>query len=85
MSANNNENYDDEEMSSGGQKGEKGKSFRGGKKKKRDNWYGYNDKDFQKWWHRIGKEEFGGRDTDNAQQAKEVYEYWELIGKPIIK
>jgi hypothetical protein len=85
MSANNHENYDNEEISLGSQKGEKGKSFRGGKKKKRDNWYGYTNKDFQRWWHRKGKEEFGGRDLDNAQQAKEVYEYWESIGKPSLK
>ena len=33
----------------------RGKEFRGGKKKDRDSWYGINDKEFQKWWEREGK------------------------------
>ncbi|NJO60542.1 MAG: DUF4157 domain-containing protein [Richelia sp. RM2_1_2] len=66
-------------------RGRKGESFRGGSKKDRDKWYGYNEKNFQRWWHREGKEQFGGRDIDDAQQAKEAYEYWESIGKPTIK
>ena len=33
----------------------KGKEFRGGKQSDRDQWYGYNDKQFQRWWHRKGK------------------------------
>ena len=48
-------------------RGRKGESFRGGSKKERDKWYGYNDKNFQRWWHREGKEQFGGRDIDDAQ------------------
>jgi hypothetical protein len=64
---------------------EKGKSFRGGKKKNRDNWYGYNDKSFQRWWHREGKAEFGGDDIEDAEQAKQIYEYWVSIGKPKVK
>lgn len=60
----------------------KGKEFRGGTKSSRDNWYGYNDKDFQNWWHREGKKEFGGNDIDNSAKAKAVYDYWVMIGKP---
>lgn len=83
MGSTENGSYDDykEEES----RGEKGKRFRGGKKKQRDKWYGYDDKDFQRWWHREGKEQFGGRDIDNAQEATEAYEYWESIGKPTIE
>jgi hypothetical protein len=86
MSTSNNENYDDNDKDeSRGERQEKGKSFRGGKKKQRDKWYGYDDKDFQRWWHREGKELFGGRDIDDTQQAREAYEYWESIGKPTLK
>ena len=85
MSTSNNENSDYANEESRGGRGEKGKSFRGGKKKQRDKWYGYDNKDFQRWWHREGKEQFEGRDIDNAQQAQEIYEYWESIGKPTVK
>jgi len=83
MGTSNNGSYDDDKEEES--RGQKGKSFRGGKKKQRDKWYGYDNKDFQRWWHREGKEQFGGRDIDDAQQAKEAYEYWESIGKPTIK
>lgn len=63
----------------------KGKSFRGGKKKNRDNWYGYNDKNFQRWWHRVGKDEYGGNDIEDAKMAKEVYQDWVSRGKPKVK
>jgi len=66
--------------------GPKGKCFRGGKKKDRDNWYGHNDKDFQKWWHREGKEEFnGGMDIENTTNAQEAFDYWVSIGRPKVK
>ncbi len=64
---------------------EKGKNFRGGSKKQRDNWYGFNDKDFQRWWHREGKEEFGGRDIDNREEAQEYFEHWISIGRPKVR
>lgn len=60
----------------------KGNEFRGGSKKDRDNWYGYNDKDFQHWWHREGKEDNGGNDIDNSTEAKEAYDQWVELGKP---
>lgn len=62
----------------------KGKEFRGGSKKQRDNWYGYNDKDFQNWWHRQGKAEFR-HDIEDSEMAKEVYDYWVDLGKPKVK
>jgi hypothetical protein len=66
--------------------GKKGKTFRGGGKKQRDNWYGY-DKDlgFVRWWHRKGKAEYGGHDIENAQEAKDIYDYWDSIGRPVPK
>ncbi|MEW9900780.1 RHS repeat-associated core domain-containing protein [Chitinivorax sp. PXF-14] len=67
-------------------RGEKGKTFRGGKKADRDKWYGQNDKEFQRWWHREGKEEFnGGRDIEDAQNAHAARDYWESLGKPRVK
>jgi RHS repeat-associated protein len=66
-------------------KGQKGTSLRGGKKAQRDKWYGKNDKDFQRWWHREGKGEFGGRDIDNTQDAQEAWDHWEQAGRPKVK
>ena len=63
----------------------KGKDFRGGSKNDRDKWYGYNDKEFQKWWHRKGKEEYGNNDLDNAEETKEAYDDWVSRGKPKVK
>lgn len=64
---------------------DKGTTFRGGKKSQRDNWYGYNDRDFQKWWERRGKKDFGRGDIDNAAEAREAYEHWVELGKPTAK
>ena len=83
MSGNRGDDWDDEGW---GSEKAKGKTFRGGGKSTRDNWYGYDrDKDFVKWWHRQGKAEFGGNDIDNAAEAKEVYGHWVSIGKPVPK
>ena len=67
------------------QRGEKGVTFRGGSQSQRDNWYGYNDPNFKKWWHREGKKDFGGKDIDNRQEAKDAYEAWVELGKPNVK
>ena len=40
---------------------QKGKEFRGGTKK-RYNWHGFNNKCFQRWYHRVGKQEYNGGD-----------------------
>ncbi len=64
---------------------QKGKSFRGGKQSSRDNWYGYNDKQFQRWWHRRGKREWGGNDIEDAEMAAEVFQYWVGLGRPTVK
>ncbi len=60
----------------------KGKQFRGGNKKSRDKWYGINDKNFQKWWERVGKSEWGGEDIQDSKMAQEIYNYWKEIGSP---
>jgi hypothetical protein len=65
-----------------GAKALKGKSFRGGPKKLRDNWYGFKDKDFQRWWHRKGKAEWGNTDITTKEMAEEVYRAWVESGKP---
>lgn len=63
---------------------EKGQSFRGGTKSQRDQWYGYNDRDFHKWWEKVGKKNYG-HDILDKQMADEVYQEWVDLGKPRIK
>ncbi|HRI51092.1 MAG TPA: hypothetical protein PLW65_13000 [Pseudomonadota bacterium] len=64
----------------------KGKTFRGGSKHTRDNWYGYDrDNGFVRWWHREGKHEFGRNDMDSAAEVKAMYEHWLQLGKPVPK
>ncbi len=83
MSGNQGDDWDDQGWRP---KKAKGKTFRGGRKSSRDNWYGFDrDKNFVRWWHRQGKSEFGGNDIDNAAEAKEIYTYWVSIGKPAPK
>ncbi|MBQ7171523.1 MAG: RHS repeat-associated core domain-containing protein [Clostridia bacterium] len=61
----------------------KGKSFRGGSKKQRDKWYGYNDKGFQKWFERVGKKRFNYNfDIESREEAEELYKLWLELGKP---
>jgi len=75
------EDFDDNACS----KGKKGKSFRGGEKKNRDDWGKYTkEKDFQRWWHRQGKEEWGGQDIEPGQ-LDDVYQYWLDLRKPKVK
>lgn len=59
----------------------KGKEFRGGKKKDRDKWFGITDKNFKKWWERVGKKEWG-IDLEDSKMAQEIYQYWKDIGMP---
>jgi hypothetical protein len=66
-------------------KAQKGKEFRDGSKKQRDKWHGYKDRDFQKWWEKKGKKEWGGDDIEDSKMAKEVYEDWVSSGKPKVK
>lgn len=67
-------------------RGEKGTAFRGGLQSQRDNWYGYNDPNFKKnGGIKKVKKDFGGRDIDSKQEAKEAYEAWVELGKPNVK
>jgi RHS repeat-associated protein len=72
--------YDDYDVNTS--KPKKGKEFRGGSKKQRDNWYGYDNKDFQKWWEKYGKKDWGGSDIDTREIADEAYNQWVQLGKP---
>lgn len=45
-----------------------------------DNWYGYNNRDFHKWFHRCWKEK-GDADADKAG-IEEAYKEWVRRGKP---
>lgn len=59
---------------------ETGKHLKGGKKSRRDRWFGLEDKpgfsDFRDWWHRHGKEEAGGADIQSREEALTEYEAW---------
>ncbi|HEX5885182.1 MAG TPA: hypothetical protein VFY67_11645, partial [Pyrinomonadaceae bacterium] len=46
----------------------------------KDNWYGYNNRDFHKWFHRCWKEP-GDPDADKAG-IEEAYNEWVRRGKP---
>ena len=65
----------------------KGKEFRGGSKKVRDKWYGYeNNKPFKKWYERVGKRYYnGGVDLFSRQNANEMFDIWNELGKPFPK
>jgi hypothetical protein len=66
-----------------------GSNFRGGKKDRRDNWYGLDTKgdfsDFRRWWHRSGKDAEGGSDLQNRLAAERAYADWTGQGKPKAK
>ncbi len=47
---------------------------------KGDKWYGYNKKDFHKWFHRCWKEE--GNPDAGKDEIKEAYEEWKRMGSP---
>jgi hypothetical protein len=63
--------------------------LRGGKIRRRDRWYGLEERDdfpeFRRWWHRQGKYEAGGKDFENRKQAEEAYDEWVEQGRPTIK
>ena len=66
---------------------EKGKEFRGGSKKQRDKWYGYeNNKPFKKWFERIGKKQYNGNaDIDSKDVADALFETWKDLKSPFPK
>lgn len=48
---------------------------------KGDKWYGYNNKDFQKWYHRCYKEK-GGPLQGSKEDIEAAYEAWQEAGSP---
>ena len=65
----------------------KGKEFRGGLKKQRDRWFGYeNNKPFQKWVERVGKRKYNsGHDIYDKMIADRLYKIWKSLGSPFPK
>jgi hypothetical protein len=61
--------------------------MRGGRATRRDRWFGLEDKpdftDFRRWWHREGKDEAGGNDIANRQEAERTYDDWISRGRPV--
>ena len=57
--------------------------FKGGRKAARDRWYGLDGKSdfdaFRRWWHRTGKDEFGGDDLRSREDAELAYRVWSGI------
>jgi RHS repeat-associated protein len=45
-----------------------------------DKWFGYNDKEFQRWFHRCWKQPGDG--DANKAEIKEAYAEWSRLGKP---
>jgi RHS repeat-associated protein len=47
----------------------------------RDQWYGFNDRDFQQWVHRGGNKDPGQPDF-TKDELEQLYEDWQALGKP---
>ena len=64
-----------------------GQEFRGGSKKQRDRWFGYeNNKPFQKWVERVGKRKYNsGHDIYDKMIADRLYKIWKSLGSPFPK
>lgn len=60
-----------------------GKSFRPGKQNSRDANLKQFPKDFQRWFHRFGKED--GNFNATTQELREMFDEWIRMGKPQIK
>lgn len=67
----------------------RGRTFRGGKKARRDRFYGLEDRphfaDFRDWWHRKGKFQNGNRDIADRKEAEEFWDQWVAEGCPAVK
>lgn len=58
----------------------KGKSFRGGKKSKRDPYLAKFSKQFRRWFHRQWKDQ--GAPNASKDDIDEVYDAWKQAGEP---
>lgn len=63
-------------------RGAKGKGFRGGPKKDRDRWYGFDDKDFQKWYEREKQKDKSQTDLPDRGAVEAAHAEWVSLGKP---
>lgn len=63
--------------------------LKGGPQGRRDLWYGLTRepdfKDFLRWWHRVGKREYGGANLPDRGAAERVFSEWLEIGRPKVK
>lgn len=64
-----------------GKRAPPGEGFRGGKKSKRDSFFGIKDADFEEWWHMEGKDAWGGGDL-TRETIHKAYENWKKLGRP---
>ena len=48
--------------------------------------HGFNNKCFQRWYHRVGKQDYnGGDDIQDRADAQRLFEIWEELEKPNVK
>lgn len=63
--------------------------LRGGKKNRRDRFYGLEGRDgveeFRRWWHRVGKRHNGDEDLKDRADAEHWYAQWLAEGRPTVK
>jgi hypothetical protein len=63
--------------------------MRGGRISRRDRWFGFEEKAdfsrFRHWWHRVGKDEAGGNDISDREEAERVYDDWVSRGRPTVR
>ena len=59
---------------------------RGGNQSQRDREFPeLQNREFRKWWHRVGKAQHGRIDIESRQAAREIYEEWKSQGSPHVK
>ena len=59
--------------------------LRPGKQHHRDRDFGIKDPDFWHWWHREGKDAYGGEDMKPEDDPQKIYREWKADGSPVPK
>lgn len=63
------------------------KEFRGGKKRTRDKWYGFEGKsdfeEFKRWFHKVAKKQRNYRDVLSREEMEEYYDEWKTAGHSV--
>lgn len=63
--------------------------LKGGGVFERDQWYGLEASPdfaaFRRWWHRVGKHEYGRDDIKDRAAAEDVHSEWVASGRPQVK